>query len=332
MGRKLRLQNRIGRSIATLPVVSLLVLAVWWLPQGGYSHDYAVSLVLVMLAAYVIAETNNTNMLIRTRSRMIASVWVFSMACLTFLHPFSPSILATFCLAASFYLLFRTYQQAEPVVDVFHTFVMLSLGSIFFPWMIYFVPFFLWHLAVFMRAMTLRTFFAALVGALLPFWFWSGWLFWNGDLTPLFSWYSEALSVTWVWQQEALLSLPLTFPRLAFLVFSVFALWVSVAYMLHSYDDKIRTRMMLYVYVFQTLLLVVFGFLSFSDDLLLGLVPMLVLCASPLLAHYFTLTTTWFSLIVFFLFLFCFLALGLLTLRLEAFNMINFVNHALHVR
>ena len=102
--------------------------------------------------------------------------------------------------------------------------------------------------------------------------------------------------------------------------------------MLHSYDDKIRTRMMLYVYVFQTVLLVVFGLLAFPDDMLAGLVPMLVLCASPLLAHYFTLTTTWVSLIVFFLFLFCLLALGLLSLRLEAFNMINFVNHTLHVR
>ena len=314
MNRKQRLHNKIGRSVATLPLCALLAVALWWLPQGHYSLDYAVGLVLTLLTAYVIAETNNSNMLIRTRSRMISSVWIFGAACIGLLHPFSPALLASFCLAVSYYLLFRSYQKPEPVVDAFHSLFMLSLGSIVVPKMIYLAPVFVWHLGVFMQAITLRTFFAALVGALLPFWFWAGWQMWEGDLAPMVAWLRDVQSVPWVWLRPFDETLAPTLPHIVFLALAVFSLWSAVSYLFHSFDDKIRTRMMLYVYVFQTLLLVLFGCLTATDDMLFCLLPLLLLSASPLLAHYFTLSNTWFSLIFFLLFVLTAAFIGILTL------------------
>lgn len=304
--------------MATLPVCSLLALLLWWLPQGHYSHDYAVALVLTALTAYIITETNNTYMLLRTRSRMVASVWVFGTACVGLLHPFAPALPATFCLAVSYYLLFRTYQRSHPpVTDVFHTFAMLAMGSLFYPPVLYLAPFFLWYLTVFMRVLSFRTFFAALVGLLLPFWFWGGWLLWQGDFGPLLTWFGDLRAQPWIWhhplQPEVLLRTQ-GLPLLVFLIVAAFTLWTGVAYLFHSYDDKIRTRMMFYVYVFQCTLILVFACLACSGETLQALLPMLLLSASPLLAHYFTLSLTWTSLVVFLLFLLAALFLGLCTL------------------
>lgn len=306
--RKPKLQNRVGRGIATLPVSALLALALWWWPQGSYSHDYALGLALVALTAYVLVETNNTFQLIRVRSRMVASVWLLGMTSLGFLHPFQSSLAVAFCLAASYHLLFRSYQRAEDVNDVFHAFLMLSLGSMLFPPLLFYVPFYCWYLLVFMRALSLRTFFAALVGLFLPFWFWGGYLLWQCDFAlprwwedgflPFYDWLSRLgsyIAVTpesW-WQQS------LSVTRLSFLFWVILAVCSSIYYLQRSYDDKIRVRMMLYVYIFQTALTLLFAFLHPQDAAVL--LPLLLLNTAPLVAHYFTLRNTW---LCFFSFLF----------------------------
>ena len=308
--RKPKIHNRIGCSVATLPICALLAAALWWWPQGAYSHGYAVSLLLVMFTAYIVAETNNTNMLIRTRSRMLSSVWLFGAACIASFHPFQPTVLAALCLAISHYTLFRTYQKIEPVVDIFHSFVVLSFGALVFPPMVLFAPFFIWYLLVFMRSLTFRGFFAALVGFVLPFWFWVGWLLWHQDLTPLIEWWGRLTSM--VSPNHAVLdpanyNIPNLISYAPFILLALLAIWTSVYYLLNSYDDKIRTRMMLYIYVFQSALILLFSIVtsSFQQPL-----PLLLLCLSPLVAHYFTLRNTWVALIVFILTLLAFVALA----------------------
>ena len=280
---------------------------------------------------YVIAETNNSNMLIRTRSRMVASVWVFGMACLGMLHPFHPSILPAFCMGVSHYLLFRTYQRTQPVVDVFHTFVMLAVGSIVFPPMVFLMPFYLWYLLVFMRSLTFRAFCAAWVGSLFPFWLWSGWLIWEGDLQPLVGWWQELRTVNLDMLRMEFPNFTFSALSLSFLVLAAFVLWTGIAYLLHSFNDKIRTRMMFYIYIMQSSLILLFAVLFHTPEMLHNLLPLLLVCASPLLAHYFTLTNTWVCLIVFWLFLLAFAGLGVLTLFPESPFVINFVNPALHI-
>lgn len=320
--------------MVTLPFCSLLAIGLWWLPGRAYSPDYAVSLALVALTTYVILETNNTNQLIRTRSRMISSVWVFSMACLGVLHPFHPVVLATFCLAVSYYLLFRTYQETQPVVDTFHTFLMLSLGGVVYPPILLFAPFYLWYLIVFMRAISFRSFFAALLGLMAPFWFWTGYLLWRGDLSPLIDWtmaleplrpenlQAKALllqSMTIDPQHSGVMSMDWVIANAPFLLLVVLTIWTSVYYLANSFDDKIRTRMMLYIYVFQSVLIILMALVFSADDLL----PFLLLSCSPLIAHYFTLRNTWVGLVVFFLTLLAFAVVALLTLWPESLQFIQ---------
>ena len=314
MGRRLKIQNKIGRSRAVLPLCILLTLVLWWFPLGGYSHSYAWGLLLAALVAYVVTETNNIYQLLRVRSRMISAVWLSCLACMGFFHPFHPAMLAALALSVSHFLLFRTYQQPQPVADVFHTFLALALGSVAFPPLLLFALPFLWYLLVFMRALTFRGFFAALVGLVLPFWFWGGWVLWQGDASSLVQWWQRlaggmttaGLNVSALQHGFSDFAASPSPVALAFLLLAMLTVWTSIAYLLHSFDDKIRTRMMLYVYVSQSLLLLLFSLFAAE---LLPLLPLLLLSCSPLVAHYFTFRTSWGSLVLFFLTL---LALGTL--------------------
>lgn len=257
------------------------------------------------MTAYVILETNNAYQVIRLRSRMMSSVWLFALACLPFLHPFQPSLLAALFLVGSYYLLFRTYQQQQAVVDVFHTFLLLSVGSFFLPPMILLTPFYFWYLAVFMRSLSFRSFLSALVGLLLPFWFWGGWLLWQGDFTPLCSWYADLGFSAIGWETLSRLQAcnPLLPEVFAFLLLVFLTLWTTVYYLLNNYDDKIRTRMMMYIYIFQSVLVIIFSVLT-AD--VVRYIPLLLVSVTPLMSHYFTLRRTWLGLVVFLLTVICF--------------------------
>lgn len=308
--RKPKLHNRIGRSMVTLPFSALLALALWWLPQGGYSHSYMASLLLVGLTAYVLIETNNSNVLFRIRSRMMSSFWLFAMGCIGLYHPFQPAMVAAFCLSVSYYLLFRNYQQTQNAAGIFHVFVMLSVGAVAYPPLICYAPFFLWYLLVFMRAISFRGLLAALIGLICPFWFWMGYLLWKEDLQPLVDWwvafphFFSLPSSSQLFQSSPL--------HLSWFVIGFLALWSSMYYLQHSYDDKIKVRMILYVYVCQSILTLLF--VVFQPQHLSPMLPIMLLNCSPLVAHYFTLRNTWVALVVFCLSALAFGFLGVLTL------------------
>lgn len=308
--RKPKLHNRFGRSIATLPFSALFALTLWWLPQGGYSHSYLVSLLLTGLTAYVLIETNNSNALFRTRSRMMSSFWLLAMGCIGLLHPFQPAMIATFCLSVSYYLLFKNYQQTQNTAEIFHVFVMLSVGAVAYPSLICYAPFFLWYLLVFMRAISFRGLLAALIGLICPFWFWIGYLLWQEDMQPLVDWWAALPHFSSLpCLSEMTLSSPL---HLSWLVVGFLAVWSSVYYLQHSYDDKIKVRMILYVYVCQSILTLLF--VVFQPQHLLPMLPIMLLNCSPLVAHYITLRATWVALVIFCLSVLAFVTLGVLTL------------------
>lgn len=302
--RKPKIHNRISRSIFTFPACVLVAVLLWWWPQLAYSHDYAVGLVLVLFISLVLLEMGNRNQLYRVQTRMLPSVWLFAAACIPVLHPFHYALLGTSFLVISYYLLFRTYQVAEPVFIVFYTFLMLSLGSLFVPHMLLLVPFYVWYLIVFMRAFSVRVLFAALMGILLPFWFWLGWILLQEDTTALLAWYTRLVNINTGGVGAFLHPAP---PMFAFYLIAILTVWMSSYYVRNSFDDKIQTRMYFYIFIFQSLLLLAYGILVDAATAL----PMLLLSVSPLAAHYFTLRETWLSLIFFVLTLLSFVAINL---------------------
>ena len=303
--------NTISQSVLTLPVCLLLALVLWWFPQRHYSHDYLANLLLMLLTALIITGTNARYHILRVRSYMMMAAWMFGTTMVTFLHPFKPEgshdapMMAACCLAMAYHLLFRTYQKSNPVVDAFHIFFMLGVGSIVMPYFVLLAPFILWHIAVFMRSLSLRTFFASLIGFLLPFWIWISWLLWKENPSPALDWWYTLNHIETLHYFKAVKALGMEqlIQAVPFLTLTVLTLWTTVYYLMHSYDDKIQIRMVIYVYIMQAWIIILLTVLTLN---VVSFTPLLLLSICPLLAHYFTLCDSRTSLVVFWLALWAF--------------------------
>ena len=270
-----------------------------------------------LLTTYIVMETNAQQHIIRIRTRMMSCVWLVLATSLPFMHPFGEPIIAAAFLQASYALLFRCYQRHRPQLNVFHAFLMLSLGSFFAPVMLPMaIPFFL-YIAVFLRSLTRKAFWAGIIGLIVPYWCYAAWMFLGvkgmelgAGRLPL-----EGLGIPDF--SFALGSLP-PVPDLSNIAILALLLVVSsIHYLRTNYDDKIRVRMILYIYVSQTLLLMLFLLLHPAHYQ--TTMALLVASSSPLIAHYFSLSKGMLNAVFCVLFLLLVVALALLNLWPTAF-------------
>ena len=129
----------------------------------GNEWQDVINLLVCALTAYLLIEINTAFTLIRTRSTLHVSFYVFlSTACL-FLHSFQYAVFAplTFLIAIS--QLFSSYESPYPAGSIFHAFFFIGLGSLLFPQLLYFVPLFYLGMISF-RSLSLKSFFAGLTG------------------------------------------------------------------------------------------------------------------------------------------------------------------------
>lgn len=316
-----RFQNHISESSITLPLCMVTGALAWFWNGETQTFDYTfshiISLVLAALTTYIIVETANIFALLRIRSSMIATVWVVSITMITSIHGLSEGWVAAPLLAGSYYVMFLAYQQHEPVVHVFHTFLLLGVASLAIPLLLVFVPLYYWYLLIFLRCLTWRGFWAGIVGLVLPMCFALGWSIVSDDYSFLWS-RAESLMATKLFVIEnyewmLLYKEPKT---LGFALISLLSLIGIVHYLRNYYNDKIKTRMFLYIYVMQTIaawLLVVS-----IPDIYGQLAPVLILSSSTMIAHFFALTGTIVSNIFFCLTLI--ITLMLFTLNLGIWN------------
>ena len=314
---KRRWQNKIAESSATLPVACVVTTLLWWLPQATYSTDYLLGLAACALTTYVIIETNAVNALLRIRSRMVSSLFLLLMAVCGFLHPLQHATLVLFFLAGSFYFLLRTYEKLRPEADTFHSFLCLSLASLFWPsvWLLFIIQ--LWNLGVYLRALQWKSFGAAFMGLLLPYVFWGTAAFALGEPAPFLAQCAaiiQPFTETFAWQwliqlgqtadwngfwsgvhlglsERLTLAAQTHLPELlALLLIILWGLTGFIHYLRKSYDDKIRVRMC--HYTFMTILVCLWLWLLLRPSDLQYLLPLLLLTTAPSAAHFIALTHT----------------------------------------
>ena len=311
---KRRLQNRIAQSSATLPTACVLATLLWWLPQGSYSEEYLCGWLLCVLTTYVVIETTGVNALLRIRSRMISSLFLFLMAVCGFLHPVGSGTVALFCLAASFYCLLRTCEAEHPEASTFHAYLFLSLGSLLWPPMLLLTIIQLWNQGVFLRSLQWRSLGAACCGILLPYVFWATGSFALNDIQPFAAHAASIVapfreSFWWQWAVELAQTLDWNsfWPQFylvmqghvlahqpdcaALLLLLLLGLTGFVHYCRKNYDDKIRVRMCHYCFMSMQVVLVLSMVLAPPYFRLLF--PLLLLTTVPAAAHFITLTRTW---------------------------------------
>lgn len=279
---KVLIQNRVAGSRWTLPVTSLWTAAVWT-ADGLWSESWWAQAACYALCAYLMAELNNRNALIRTFTRLM-SVSFLMFTCMAGNLGSLTGALTLLSIIGTLTLFFRTYQDRQSAGWTYYTFLVLSLGSLADIHLLLLTPV-LWLLMVFsLQSMSWRTLFASLFGLATPYWFLTGWRAIEGDLTPLTTHLSQLLQ----WGAAATDG--------DWLHTSVFALLIVcgitgiVHFVRTYYLDKIRIRQ--YYYCFITISVIASILLvaqPYQHELLQEL---LIVSVSPLTAHFLALTHT----------------------------------------
>jgi len=314
---KNRIQYNVASSEFTLPLCVILAAAMWWLPQQMFSVRCLLGLILCLLTTFVVMETNAQQHIIRIRTRMMSCVWLVLAASLSFMHPLGEPIVAAAFLCVSYLLLFRSYQRHRPQAIVFHAFLMLGIGSFCAPVMLAMaIPYFL-YLAIFLRSLTRRAFWAGILGIIVPYWCYAVWCFVTGNLQSFLDRLTEMAQYE-IPTLEAITSMPFVW-QVSAAVIILLSIVSIIHYLRTNYDDKIRVRMILYIYLSQTILLI--AFLLLQPAHYQTTMALLVASASPLIAHYFSLTGSWFSTFFFFLSLVLIAGVATLNLWLTSFTL-----------
>lgn len=299
-----RFQHKAATGSLTLPVAALFTACVWLVPGPSDPFRWA-GLLCVALTAYVMVELNNAHSLIRIRSRLISSTFLVLTGSCVFLQADVLRLLPPLFLAAAYYALFHAYQRARPEHAVFSAFACIGIGSLFFPQLLFIVPTFYAAMLFQLHAFSLRTLLAGLLGLVMPFWIRGAADFYLERPDALLPFFYELVRVgppdysgidTHRWAALGVIVCPLV---------------VSILHFLHTYyNDKIRVRMYYYALLCQVVFILAALFaLPQHFDVLTSL---LIVAASPLLAHYFALTENRVTngFFILWLIIICYLTLG----------------------
>ena len=294
----------------TLPVVILICLLLW----GSTFQEWneLISLGVTIIIGYVFIETNTTFNLIRTRTSMpVCLYWLIATA-LFFLHPFEWTNLVPLVFILATYQLFHSYESVSSSPFIFHSFLFIGLGSIAFPQLLYMVPM-LWGSMIPFRAISIKSFFASIIGLITPYWFIFGYALYFNEMHILLTPLREAAHLYPIDYSH------LTLPEIASWGFITLLLIVSgFHYWQISYMDKTRTRIYhsyLAIAGFWATLLSILQPVHWCEWLSIQLI-----CTAFLCGHLFSLTRNRFSGIFFIVTFVLYILLMSFNLWMQYFN------------
>lgn len=313
MKRK-HIQNRIAENKLALPVTAIYGVLIW-LAGGLIQQRLWIPFILFLGSTYLIVELNNQNALIRIYSRMVSCSFIVLTAMTAVSIRDTGPFAVQLSVIAFYSIIFHAYQNRRSAGWVFFAFCCISLGSLFWVQELYFVPVLWIILAVHLRAFNSRSFFASLLGLLIPYWFAAGYEFYLGDITPLTDHFRELgiFRPPLAFYQHASL---LWFVTVAFI--SLLGLTGTVHFLRNSFKDKIRTRMLYEIFI--TLFLCTLVFLILQPQHEACLLLLLITDVSLLIAHFIALTHTKITNTAFFVIVAAALGLTFLNLWMPSFT------------
>lgn len=288
-----RLQNRIAESRMALPV-TLTYLAAFMVIQVLLGHDTWLQMALLAVSSVLMAELNNANALIRIYSRMVSCSFIVMTTAANFLLSSTNAGWAQMGLIVFFIFLLHAYQHARAAGWVFYAFATLSLASIPFVHILYLVPLLWIILATNIMALSPRTFLASLLGLMVPYWFIGAYaivfqhLDWLSSHFAALAHPGNVFDLTVIDDHQAL----------TFIFLMILAALGSVHFLMFSYQDKIRTRMIYEMFI--TLSFCCLLMMLVFPTLFNGFMSLAIVVIAPLIGHFLALTHSRVSNIVFF--------------------------------
>lgn len=309
-----RFQNKVATGKFTFPVVIIISALLWGLiyfvkPEIEPTKDSyyfirlinglalneflerVINFIFYGVIIYILIGINNTYSLIRTRTTFQTCIYSLFIAVCPILQPLQQGALVVISVCVSLYFLFKTYQKNEPAGDIFHSYMFLGLGSLLFPQLIYLFP--VWLIGEYnFQSLTPRTFFAGLVGISFPYWFLLGHAFFYNEIELFYAPFKELV----LFNPVNLNIIP--FWELVTIGFVFLITLISIIhYLFNNYQDKIRTRSYLnFLILLGSILLLS---LLLQPQHTKTLLPLLLVCTSILTGHFFALTNSKTSNIIF---------------------------------
>jgi len=288
------IQNIVAESHRTLPITAVYAIVIW-LMAGLINEGWWLQFGCFVLSVFLMMQMNSQNLLTRIYSRTVSVSYMALICTPVFLFHSVSGALLQICIIATLLILFSCYQDNESPGRIFYTFLLIGIGGLINLHMLLFIPLFWILMAFFVYAMGWRTWFASLIGLLTPFWFTAGfWLFGMrsfSDLTPPFALQLPTLQ----WFDFSDFSMQ----QALFLAFILLLIVIgSIHFIIDSIHDKIRVRQLYYAFMFLgAYSLVLLFILPHEYDMLIRVITIAV---SPLIGHFFALTHSKFSNMLFF--------------------------------
>ncbi len=304
------LQNRIVQSRRALTVVAIYILLVCG-AAGFVVEQKWVELALLAVSTAMMVELNNCNALIRIYSRMVSCSFLVMTGMAVFILQSWECLLLSACTVAFFLSFFKAYQNPTATGHIFYAFCAIGLASTVWVHVLFLMPVLWILLATNILAFNAKTLFASILGVIAPYWFLGVYMILTGHLSYFQEHFFPLL----------LISNPLeTFPHdasrlLAAAFVLAMALLGSIHFFIHSYLDKIRTRMVYETFV--TLDAVLFFFMVVQPQHFDALLAMAITTTAPLAGHFLALSHSKISNITFFV-------ITMLALILTVFNLWTF--------
>ena len=287
-----RFQNRVALSRFSLALASLFG-ALVWLAAGLISRNMWIPFLLMALSTYLMAEINNRNALIRVRTNMVSSAFLLLSLMGIGQNFGAEEAFVQLCFVGFLLAIFHTYQNKFAVAYIFYAFLLISISSLAFVQMLWFVPLLACLLSRPLYALSWKGISAVVLATVLPYWIVAPYLVYMGDIEPLIDHFDNLIDTKSIFDYSHITVGMLT----EYVILVIFAGIGWIHFIRTSYKDKIRTRMFLNAFVAISLILMIVIPVAplFAESLL----PVLIVSVSPLVAHFITLTETRLSNITF---------------------------------
>lgn len=280
-----------------------------WVLAGLFEAQWWVQFASFLLSVLLVMRINSKNLLIRIYSRSVSVAFIFLSCAAVFLFPSWTGGIVQLCCIAALMLLFDSYQDQAAVWNVYYAFLFLGISSMFDATIVFYLPLLWIMMKIIVYTLSWRTFFASLLGLATPYWFMTGWLIWqkNGDLHAIIS----------LFDVQDILQFPFDFSFVSLscqliMAFATLLLVIGSIHFIHSsFRDKIRVRQIYYGFITLGLYSLAILVLQPHNELALR---MLIFAASPLTGHYWALTNSRISNILF-------IVLTVALVALTAFNL-----------
>lgn len=260
---------------------------------GAITPSHWIQLALLGISTSFMVMLNNSNSLIRVFSRLVSCSFLTLIIMLPSLLDSLSGCVVQLLFILMLLFLFKAYQDRQSMGIVFYAFVCIGGISTQFIQILFFIPFIWIMLFTSLQAGSARVLVASLLGLLLPYWFWACYSIYNESYGLIID---HVLSIASIDYSFEILLQP---ARLLTLILTTTLGVTGVVYFFSAgYKNNIHTRMLYNVLI--TLFLVSIIFIILQPQHSDYLIRIAIICASPLIAHFFTFTNTWLTNIAFY--------------------------------